>query len=256
MNSSQFGCGESQTPRSRILRPHNTFLTLNSVINHSAQETGRVSGLRKFRNHSAQRGFSLVEVTLTIGVVAFAFVALLGLLPTGLTVFREAMDTTVTSQIVQRITSELQETDYFTLLHEAHLNGPGEDPVASDAPIYGVLPARYFDDQGNEVRPLSGDGTLSSRERLRVLYEAHVRIARDRQLPGLSPAGNEERVGSRNLATAVIQIVKNPSGEAIELDGDTQLIATEKTKLAIQSFPALIARTGSVSNPGLLSLSR
>ena len=186
-------------------------------------------------------------------MVAFAFVALLGLLPTGLTVFREAMDTTVSSQIVQRITSELQETDYFTLLRAAHLDGPGEDPVASDAPAYGVLPTRYFDDQGNEIRPSSGDGTLTSRERMRVLYEAHVRIARDRQLLGYTPGGDDERVGSRNLATAVIQIVNNPSGQAIELDGDTQLIVGGKTKLPVQTFPALIARTGSVSNPGLLT---
>ncbi len=192
-----------------------------------------------------QQGFSLVEVTLSIGVIAFAFVALMGLLPTGLSVFREAMDTTVTAQIAQRITSELQETDYYALLRMANLDGSGSDPVTNVDPSYGVLPIRYFDDQGNEIRSRSDTGSLSDEERLRVLYEAHVRLARDHQILGQNPSGASERLGTRNMTTVLIQVISNPTGQEVVIDSSTKLVDTTQTKLPIQSYPAFIARNGS-----------
>jgi uncharacterized protein (TIGR02598 family) len=192
-----------------------------------------------------QQGFSLVEITIAIGVVAFAFVSLMALLPTGLNVFRQAMDTTVTAQIAQRITTELQETDYHTLLSATHLDGASSDPVTREEPAYGTLPRRYFDDQGNEIRPTSGKGELSEKERLRVLYEAHVRISRDRQLLGYEPGGKDERVGSRNLATAVVEVITNPAAREIKVDPVTQLLDLKETKLPLQTYPAFIAGNGS-----------
>ena len=43
---------------------------------------------------TSNAGFSLIEVTLAIGIIAFAFVALFGLLPTGMQTFRASVDTT------------------------------------------------------------------------------------------------------------------------------------------------------------------
>ncbi len=51
-------------------------------------------------------GFSLVEVTLALGLVTFAAVAILGLLPTGLLVMRQAMDQTVQAQILRSIAGQ------------------------------------------------------------------------------------------------------------------------------------------------------
>lgn len=191
----------------------------------------------RFRVHSNQRGFSLVESTLSIGVVAFAFIAILGLLPAGLTVFRQAMDTSITAQIAQRVAADLQEADYFTLLRQASLGDDGGS-------AYGTLPRRFFDDQGNEIPP-GRDGTLSDYDRPRALYEVHVRLAwREWKSKGLQQR-SATRVGSRNLATAVIQIVNNPAGEELKEDPDTKLLDLDDLKIPIQTYPALVARNGS-----------
>ena len=62
-----------------------------------------------------QRGFSLVEISLAIGIIAFAFVALLGLLPTGLTIFRSSVDTANETWIMQDLNSMIQVTDWSKL---------------------------------------------------------------------------------------------------------------------------------------------
>jgi uncharacterized protein (TIGR02598 family) len=57
-------------------------------------------------------GFSLIEVALAITIVAFAFVALLGLLPTGMNVFNQTIDSTNEMRISSDMTSMLQATEY------------------------------------------------------------------------------------------------------------------------------------------------
>ena len=64
------------------------------------------------RPHSGKAAFSLIEVTLAIGIIAFAFVALFGLLPTGLQTFRAAIDTSNETWILQSINSMVQTTDF------------------------------------------------------------------------------------------------------------------------------------------------
>ena len=61
------------------------------------------------RNHS---GFSLVEVALAIGIIAFAFVSLFALMPTGLNTFRAAIDTSNETWIMQGMNSMIQTTDF------------------------------------------------------------------------------------------------------------------------------------------------
>jgi uncharacterized protein (TIGR02598 family) len=52
------------------------------------------------------QGFSLVEVTMALGVVSFAVLAVMGLLPVGLSNLRQSMDQTVEAQIVQAIAAQ------------------------------------------------------------------------------------------------------------------------------------------------------
>lgn len=191
----------------------------------------------KLLSPTNQRGFSLVEATLALGVVAFAFIVLLGLLPAGLTVFREAMDTSVTAQIAQRVSADLQESDYFALLREASLIDGGNSG-------FGTLPRRFFDDQGNEIVP-SEDGKLHQRDRLRALYEVHVRLAWRERSSTSGKQRSAARLGSRNLAKAVIQIVNNPAGEELKEDPETKLLDVKDLKLPMQTYPALVARNGS-----------
>ncbi len=51
-------------------------------------------------------GFSLVEVTMALGIVSFAVIGIMGLLPTGLSSLRSAMNQTVEAQIVRSVGSQ------------------------------------------------------------------------------------------------------------------------------------------------------
>ncbi len=59
-----------------------------------------------------EAGFSLVEVSLSVAIIAFAFVALIGLLPAGLQVFKKTIDSTNEVRIFTDLTSMLQATDF------------------------------------------------------------------------------------------------------------------------------------------------
>jgi uncharacterized protein (TIGR02598 family) len=79
-------------------------------------------------------GFSLVEVALSLGIIAVAFVPLLGLLPLGLDVSRRAIDTTIGAQIAQQLRTEAQQTDFSALpaLADASHTAPSyfDEPAA------------------------------------------------------------------------------------------------------------------------------
>jgi len=62
-----------------------------------------------------QRGFSLIEVTLAMGVVSFGLVALVGVMPVGLTTLRRAFDLTAEGMIVQKISGEARLTAFTQL---------------------------------------------------------------------------------------------------------------------------------------------
>lgn len=59
--------------------------------------------------------FSLVEVVLALGIVGFAMLALLGLLPVGLHAGRDAMNLTVGTQIAQSLSSDVHLTDFSNI---------------------------------------------------------------------------------------------------------------------------------------------
>lgn len=61
------------------------------------------------------QGFSLVEVTIALGLVAFAVVTVLALLPTGLTSIRESIDETVRTQISQQIAADVLQTPFVSV---------------------------------------------------------------------------------------------------------------------------------------------
>lgn len=94
------------------------------------------------RNRFRSGGFTLVEVTLAIGIISFAFVAMFGMLPVGLNVSRQAMDTTIEAQIVQQLKTQALQTDF------KKLGSLGKDAQGNVAPF-------YFDDQGKVVETSS-----------------------------------------------------------------------------------------------------
>lgn len=58
--------------------------------------------------YPSQRGFSLVEVTLALGLIAFGVIALMGILPTGLNLVRESENEAVALNIAMAINADVQ----------------------------------------------------------------------------------------------------------------------------------------------------
>ena len=56
------------------------------------------------------RGFSLVEVVLSLGIAAFALIAIFGLLPVGLTSNRDSIDQSAASQLAVLLDEDLRST--------------------------------------------------------------------------------------------------------------------------------------------------
>ena len=117
----------------------------------------------------ARGGFTLVEVVMAIGIVSFAFIGIFALLPAGLGVFRQAMDTSIGAQIAQRIVGEIEQTDFDSLVPSAGSRPTGRDQGPTGN--FYLLPYRYFDDQGIEVLY----DTATAVERSRVIYTVRVR---------------------------------------------------------------------------------
>ena len=69
----------------------------------------------RFAALKSRMGFSLVEVTLAIAIIATAFIALLGLIPAGLQIFRTTVDATNITRITTHVTTMLQATEYLKL---------------------------------------------------------------------------------------------------------------------------------------------
>jgi len=147
-------------------------------------------------------GFSLVEVLMAIGIVAFAYIAMIGLLPAGMTSFNKAIDNSLGSQIMQRIATEAQQTDFDTLTGSS-----GGTTVT----------LRYFDAQGNELIKMAGS-----------LYTAEVTVLAPTTLPSTNIPG------SPSLATVTIRLAHNPGENPMPFDPTAHL--------RIRTLTALIAK--------------
>jgi len=79
--------------------------------------SGTIAGRPPVRSarHACPGAFSLIEVTLAIGIVSFAMVSMMGMLPFGLTHFKKAIDTTIEAQIVQAVSSQIELADFSQL---------------------------------------------------------------------------------------------------------------------------------------------
>ena len=59
---------------------------------------------------STSGGFSMVELTLALGIIAFALIAIVGLLPVGLTASRSAADDTQTAMVMQDVFNRVRDS--------------------------------------------------------------------------------------------------------------------------------------------------
>jgi len=61
------------------------------------------------------KGFSLVEVALALGVVSVALISLLGMMPIGLSTFRDSMHATVQADVLRKLNGQFLETPFSQL---------------------------------------------------------------------------------------------------------------------------------------------
>lgn len=76
------------------------------------------------RHSPRNSAFSLVEVTMAIGIVGFCLLTLMGLLPTGLNALNDASRETTDAQIVQQIVSQAMLTPFSQIPKMLKDNSP------------------------------------------------------------------------------------------------------------------------------------
>jgi uncharacterized protein (TIGR02598 family) len=138
------------------------------------------------------RAFTLIEIIIALGVISFALIGLLGLLPAGLQTFRSTMNMSACTQIAQRIATDVTQTAFDTL-------------IATPAPQ-----DRYFDDQGSETNGQN------------YTYQARVRITSSTELPVSATTETNS-----NLATVQILVVANPAHLANPYSLNSNLAVSE-----------------------------
>ena len=97
------------------------------------------------RRRRWQTGFSLVEVTLAIGIVSFGLLTVVGVIPVGMSTLRQAMDQTVEAQIVQKLNAEMTLTPFSQLAASfdgkfLYYNEVGEELASRTGARYEVTP--------------------------------------------------------------------------------------------------------------------
>lgn len=100
----------------------------------SRQKSGPANFVGVFYHFLMAKGskhlaFTLVEMAIALGIMSFSLVAILGLVPIGLTTLRESMDVTAQAYIIQSLLNEAYLSDRSTL----------------------AASTRYFDESGRSV---------------------------------------------------------------------------------------------------------
>ena len=155
-------------------------------------------------------GFTLIEVAIAVGILAVALVALLGLMPAGMTNFRKAMDTSTTAQIAQRILLDMQQADFDQVVDAANDDGQQSASYTFTAPLRNSKQFRFFDEQGVEL--ITSDGiTLKTAQKTALVYQVLVRI-----MPTASEPVDANAVKGA-VALVTVQVARNPANRTLKV---------------------------------------
>lgn len=158
-------------------------------------------------------GFTLVEVSIAVGILAVAMVALLGLMPAGMTTFRKAMDTSTTAQIAQRILLDMQQADFDQILDAKNDHGNQSNYYTFTAPLRNSQQYRFFDEQGIELVTNGGtNASLSNAQKIALVYQVNIRI-----MPtAAEPVDPDSIKGAVALIT--VQVARNPNNRTFTIN--------------------------------------
>jgi uncharacterized protein (TIGR02598 family) len=107
---------------------------------------------------SSFAGFSLVEVTLALGVAAFCLIALFGLLPLGIQTNQSAISQTAAASVLASVVADLRATPKTSLTSPQYEITFGSERVL------------YFDGEGRAVTPT--DPNATPRYRITITFPA------------------------------------------------------------------------------------
>ena len=165
----------------------------------------------RFRQGKAA-GFTLIEVAIAVGILAVALVALLGLMPAGMTNFRKAMDTSITAQIAQRILLDLQQADFDQVVDTKNETGNTPPTYTFTAPsrtlVRDAQRFRYFDEQGVELVLQTNATSLTTTQKAALVYQVNVRI-----MPKAAQPANATISG--DVALVTVQVARNPANRTL-----------------------------------------
>jgi uncharacterized protein (TIGR02598 family) len=143
----------------------------------------------------AARGFSLVEVTLALAIVATVLVALLALLPYGMDQVREAKSTLIQSRIANELVGEIQVADW------------GSEPGYSKL-------AGYHE----EIRRYDAEGTLitdaKDKSAQDTIYKAKIEVPNE---PAHLP-GQQGRTEGRYLRRLTVKVAYAPGDREVDFN--------------------------------------
>jgi len=105
-----------------------------------------MNSIKSSNSKVSVRGFSLIEVTIALGITAVAMVSLMGMLPRGMETLRAAADKAIEGRIHQQILGEIQLTPW-----ESGSGTGGGSPLDSFN-----KQVRFYDDQGIELANKGG----------------------------------------------------------------------------------------------------
>jgi len=156
-------------------------------------------------------GFTLVEVAVSLGIFAFAILALVGLLPSGMAAFKKSKIVSVQANILSQRLNEVNQTPFSSLI---------DSKLA-----HAITSLRFYNEEGLGVDFLieskSADTLKPSDFPASAVYASSISIQEDLNFPASGTA-----VASDSVLKAVVMITDISSpGSAIK-------------------FPALISNLG------------
>lgn len=101
-------------------------------------------------------GFSLVEVTLALGVTAFCLIALFGLLPLGVQINQSSISQTAAAAVLSSVVADLRATPKTSLTSRQY------------EITFGTTKVLYFDGNGRAVTP--ADSNTTPRYRVMITF--------------------------------------------------------------------------------------
>jgi len=91
-----------------------------------------------------KRAFSLVETVMALGVVSFALTTLISMMPIGLNIFRDSIQSTVQTDVLRQLTTQFQETPFSELKDQNTMIFYSDQGTKVTNPADGFLGVTYI----------------------------------------------------------------------------------------------------------------